>query len=165
MRGIHQWRVNSPHKGPLTQKMFPFGDVIMAFKLMENNSFGWYPMKILKLCKSRVTKFVTTILQPKEWPSRGHRLQQWVSDQLKQFLGTTWHWGPYKPCNHSLYIGIISADVYLIVTQTMQYVTLYYRKVSNIRRTKCQNLNESRLVLQLSVPNPLKPSVKSIMKM
>ena len=40
-----------------------------------------------------------------------------------------------------------------------------YRKVSNIRRTKCQNLNDSRLVLQLSMPNPLKPSVKSIMKM
>ena len=40
-----------------------------------------------------------------------------------------------------------------------------YRKVSYIRRTKCQNLNDSRLVLQLSVPNPLKPSVKSIMKM
>ena len=40
-----------------------------------------------------------------------------------------------------------------------------YRKVSNIRRAKCQNLNDSRLVLQLSVPNPLKPSVKLIMKM
>ena len=40
-----------------------------------------------------------------------------------------------------------------------------YRKVSNIRRTKCHNLNDSRLVLQLSVSNPLKPSVKSIMKM
>ena len=40
-----------------------------------------------------------------------------------------------------------------------------YRKVSNIRRAKCQNLNESRLVLQFSVPNPPKPSVKSIMKM
>ena len=40
-----------------------------------------------------------------------------------------------------------------------------YRKVSNIRRTKCQNLNDSRLVLQLSVPNPLKPSVKSITQM
>ena len=40
-----------------------------------------------------------------------------------------------------------------------------YRKVSNIRCTKYQNLNDSRLILQLSVPNPLKPSVKSIMKM
>ena len=41
----------------------------------------------------------------------------------------------------------------------------YYRKISNIRRTKSQNLNDSRLVLQLSVPNPLKPGVKSRMKM
>ena len=29
MRGIHRWPVNSPHKGPVTQKMFPLDDVIM----------------------------------------------------------------------------------------------------------------------------------------
>ena len=40
-----------------------------------------------------------------------------------------------------------------------------YRKVSNIICTPYQNLNDCRLILQLSVPNPLKPSVKSIMKM
>ena len=28
--GIHRWPVNSPHKGPVTRKMFPFGDVIMT---------------------------------------------------------------------------------------------------------------------------------------
>ena len=27
--GIHRWPVNSPHKGPVTRKMFPFNDVIM----------------------------------------------------------------------------------------------------------------------------------------
>ena len=27
---IHWWLVNSPHKGPVTRKMFPFDDVIMA---------------------------------------------------------------------------------------------------------------------------------------
>ena len=27
--GIHRWSVNSPHKGPVTRKMFPFYDVIM----------------------------------------------------------------------------------------------------------------------------------------
>ena len=26
-RGIHRWPVNSPHKGPVTRKMFPFDDV------------------------------------------------------------------------------------------------------------------------------------------
>ena len=29
MRGNHRWPVKSPHKGPVTQKMFPFDDVIM----------------------------------------------------------------------------------------------------------------------------------------
>ena len=29
VRGIHQWPVNPPHKGPVKRKMFPFDDVIM----------------------------------------------------------------------------------------------------------------------------------------
>ena len=33
VRGIHRWPVNSPHKGPVTRKMFPFNDVIMKFLL------------------------------------------------------------------------------------------------------------------------------------
>ena len=31
VRGIHRRSVNSPHKWPVTQKMFPFDDVIMGF--------------------------------------------------------------------------------------------------------------------------------------
>ena len=29
VRGIHRWPVDSPHKGPVARKMFPFDDVIM----------------------------------------------------------------------------------------------------------------------------------------
>ena len=29
VQGIHRWQLNSPHKGPVTRKMFPFDDVIM----------------------------------------------------------------------------------------------------------------------------------------
>ena len=29
VRGIDRWPVDSPHKGPLTRKMFPYDDVIM----------------------------------------------------------------------------------------------------------------------------------------
>ena len=32
VRGIHRWPVNSPHKWPVTRKMFPFDDVIMNQK-------------------------------------------------------------------------------------------------------------------------------------
>ena len=31
VRGIHRWPVNSPHKWPVTQKIFAFHDVIMIF--------------------------------------------------------------------------------------------------------------------------------------
>ena len=38
VRGIHRWPVNSPHKWPVTRKMFPFDDVIMIrWKL-----WGWW---------------------------------------------------------------------------------------------------------------------------
>ena len=40
-----------------------------------------------------------------------------------------------------------------------------YCQISSIRCTKLQDLNVSRLVLQLSLPNPLEPGVKSRMKM
>ena len=36
VRGIHRGPVNSPHKGPVTRKMFPFDDIIM----IEIISFG-----------------------------------------------------------------------------------------------------------------------------
>ena len=35
VRGIHRWPVNSPHKGPVTRKMFPFDDLIMIWNLVN----------------------------------------------------------------------------------------------------------------------------------
>ena len=29
VRGIHRWAMKSPHKGPVTRKMFPFDSVIL----------------------------------------------------------------------------------------------------------------------------------------
>ena len=40
-----------------------------------------------------------------------------------------------------------------------------YRQFSNIRRTQFQNIIVSPVVLQLSLPNPLKPGGKLRMKM
>ena len=47
----------------------------------------------------------------------------------------------------------------------MAQFTYKYRKIFNIRRTQNQNLNDSRLIMQLPFPNALKPGVKSRMKM
>ena len=44
-------------------------------------------------------------------------------------------------------------------------VKYMHHQVSNISHTKSQHLKDSRIVLGLSLPNPLKPDVKSRMKM
>ena len=64
----------------------------------------------------------------------------------------------YVPAN-----GVSNTDV-LVVLLSDEY-NLTCRKVFNTTRTKSQNLNDSRLVLQLSLTNPLKPDVKPRMKM
>ena len=40
VRGIHRWPVKSPHKGPVTRKMFPLDDVIMSFKSTFPSTFS-----------------------------------------------------------------------------------------------------------------------------
>ena len=35
VRGIHLWLVISPHKWPVTRKMFPFDDVIMVIHVLQ----------------------------------------------------------------------------------------------------------------------------------
>ena len=40
--GIHRWPVNSPHKWPVTRKMFPFDDVIMI-KSRKGNASALHP--------------------------------------------------------------------------------------------------------------------------
>ena len=40
VRGIHRWPVNLPHKGPVTQKMFPFDDVIMRHYWCDSQGFS-----------------------------------------------------------------------------------------------------------------------------
>ena len=45
VRGIHRWPVNSPHKWPVTRKMFPFDDVIMWGELTYTRHCNGLPIK------------------------------------------------------------------------------------------------------------------------
>ena len=42
VRGIHRWPVNSPHKGPVARKMYPFDDVIMDAHATGELKFKWW---------------------------------------------------------------------------------------------------------------------------
>ena len=47
--GIHRWPVNSPHKGPVTRKMFPFDDVIMVNRVKRHYIPVMIPTKIVMI--------------------------------------------------------------------------------------------------------------------
>ena len=52
-RGIHRWPVDSPHKGPVTRKMFPFDDVIIH--VYRNPCFSSY---VLSFSHHLATRFL-----------------------------------------------------------------------------------------------------------
>ena len=41
VRGIHRWSVNSPHKWPVTRKMFPFDYVIVVGHFVQTSIIYW----------------------------------------------------------------------------------------------------------------------------
>ena len=46
VRGIHRGHMNSPHKGPVTRKIFPFDDVIMWWYVRGNRSAVQFSLEI-----------------------------------------------------------------------------------------------------------------------
>ena len=52
--GIHRGPVNSPHKWPVTRKMFPFDDVIMAFIKSGDSLWYMFSLKVQELLLSLV---------------------------------------------------------------------------------------------------------------
>ena len=83
VRGIHQWPVNSPHKGPVMRKMFPFDDVIMSQGKVRG--------------KSR-NLFQPTLWQP--WVGQFVILRQWAVVILPQ-------WQCSKPEGYEVSITIM----------------------------------------------------------
>ena len=61
VRGIHRWPANSPHKGPVTRKMFPFNDIIIM-----RNTFSITHWKIGYWCyilRPRPRFYIKTIFR------------------------------------------------------------------------------------------------------
>ena len=77
----------------------------------------------------------------------------------------TQHVIPTIPCPTYLRVDK-SISIHFQNHSSLQRIPIItYRKISNISSTKSQNLNDSHLVLKSSLPNSLKPGVKSRMKM
>ena len=55
VRGIHWWPANSPHKWPVTRKMFPFDDVIIMYRIC-----CWYKQHLSGVHRSDASKLYTS---------------------------------------------------------------------------------------------------------
>ena len=67
VRGIHRWPVNSPHKGPLTRKMFPF-DVDLIYRITCIPSIQCYLSDSAVCFRSSWERAVTDVRDgPPEW--------------------------------------------------------------------------------------------------
>ena len=98
LRLIRRWPVNSPHKGPVTRKMFPFNDVIMKTwvivtlgQIMVCCIFGahrWYRSFFSSLYLKVSTLLVYIALVG------GHKRKHiWHMSQFIQLLhDTCWRW-------------------------------------------------------------------------
>ena len=69
VQGIHRWPVNSPHKWPVTRKMFPFDDVIMIISHKDitythyQHIIIWNPIIVFKwnLSKTKHNNYLMKI--------------------------------------------------------------------------------------------------------
>ena len=70
-RGIHRWLVNSPHKWPVTRKMFPFDDVIMICWLdvieMWTETQIVVVGKLVSLCHDDLSRFSEILFPVIQW--------------------------------------------------------------------------------------------------
>ena len=73
MRGIHRWPVNSPHKWPVTRKIFPFDDVIMW-----SNDYSVYCHKYFSICTNELSLI-------REWHVQKYPIK-YVSTSLLWFV-------------------------------------------------------------------------------
>ena len=120
VRGIHRWRVNSPHKWLVTRKMFPFDDVIMLwhsqsdFPVTCKQTMSWFKILVLANACLSPTHFLG------QWSSIV--VQEWFSIALEKyqyFLLSKYSECSFKPqyVNLSLPSGeytCMSEDWYII---------------------------------------------------
>ena len=90
VRGIYWWPVNSPHKGPVTRKMFPFDDVTMLTQIdvdmMKCYQSLWNPSDYLNCIFLIFVSEIETI----SWLASESEVMQTNTGQIKcaELLGS-----------------------------------------------------------------------------
>ena len=151
VRGIHRWLVNSPHKGPVTWKMFPFDDVIMFWGKYSHFQCTWTQMGYICISSQCPVWTIGTCLE------NMHIWGGWSNVQDNTaFIKDYWHVCHYKgqdagsstrPGSHSqdnwAYAWRGGSNLHIMLISTYCFNLYIYHQISNIRCTKSRNSNIS----------------------
>ena len=74
VRGFHRGPVNSPHKGPVTRKMFPFDNVIMSELVPGKSYFHLVPKQIIT---TTLSENLTQERPSPRWKNAWDKLRAW----------------------------------------------------------------------------------------
>ena len=95
--GIHRGPVNSPHKWPVTRKMFPFDDVIMSQDLTET-ILGCYSPPPGSVKSLTLSFYTIDDLPGNLWNYKSKRLNFWT------------HWTNITPSLHTKHLTALDAN-------------------------------------------------------
>ena len=104
VQGIHWWPVNSPHKWPVTRKIFSFDDVIMVISTTivgEHTSIQW----IVELPQNFKKMFIVSLFLTWHTYFRTDPLQDncWAAPRLCGVFGLVTYWDNLALLNMWLY--------------------------------------------------------------
>ena len=103
VRGIHRWPVNSPHKGPVTRKMFSFDDVFMNVFQLTNSLHSDFRLFLKKNTWQQLTLQVPVCEQDRTWSSLCLHLRCYaIGSHCTDYNQLTIFWvtgrlGPFDP--------------------------------------------------------------------
>ena len=169
-RGLCQYKMcRDPHVNTLRprQNGRHFADDVL--KCIFLNESVWILLKIsLKFVPKGPINNIPSLVQVMAWRRPGDKplSEPMMVSLLKHICVARPQWVKDKtvsPCLGKMVLVLRqgpSFEEHLICPHGQSYC-----EISNISHTKSQNFNVSRLILQLSLPNLLKPGVKSPMKM
>ena len=143
-------QVSSPHR-PLMQSCYASPSLPVGDKGII--STGW----VMDSVFVGLLRYININFLSQRYSIRGHF-------QISYDMHMSQHGGPEDMVFNVLILSVLSGQT-RERSETRAFAINYYRQVSIIRRTKYQHLKDFRTVLWLSLPNPLKPDVKSRMKM
>ena len=111
VRGINRWTVNSPHKGQVTQNMFPFYDVTMkgiyfASRHLDQWTFNRNHVSTQKACKHWSWRHVKSCFQSPD----PFRQILWVGNHNRLLLYPA-HRDVKKSIQHHLYCECLSISI------------------------------------------------------